>query len=413
MGIDTQLSPNVENNLFRAIRPGYVAFRPEGLKVIKEFYIQDGGTLTELKDGKLAGKSKAGDEIHYVPEADVKGVFEAQLPKPPTEAQASANHAEAARAGEQLELRSQKCTELLVAKLADGHVVHKFGRIIQGTGLAAALDANTLPGAQRGANPAPLEALPETIGVGTGPDTFAKLGDMPIGQAAPELGGPGWAMEPGQFTASHGKYAPATVLADATTVTQYRSGTPIVDAAILEMSTTPDATWKVPDARVQIKVRLPRHGEVFLYTDATDIALGLGKPRELELGQIAPGDNAAATRYKQQLEAEGPSGSPRLIYGDKPAQQGGGKVLVSGGSATGAWNARYARKLGAEVDWISEDRDPNRAPTNNDSVRRYERVQKMLENGEIARTMPRRRWRRSVPSTRRRYRPMCRPGTLR
>jgi hypothetical protein len=63
MGLEVQLSPKMDGNLFRAIRPGYVAYRPEGLEILKDFYVKDGGTLTELKDGQLAGKSKAGDEI--------------------------------------------------------------------------------------------------------------------------------------------------------------------------------------------------------------------------------------------------------------------------------------------------------------------------------------------------------------
>jgi hypothetical protein len=377
MGLEVNLSPNKAGNLFRPVRPGYVAYRAEGLEILKEFYVKDGGTLSEVKDGQLAGKTKAGDEIYYVPEEKVPGVFEEARVKPPTEKEAADNHAEALRAGKQLKLRAAKAKELVLEKLDGGHVKFKFGRIINGTGLAAALDANTLPGAQKGVDPAPLTALPDTIGVGTGLDTFSKLGDIPIGQAAPELGGPGWAMEPGQFTASHGKYAPASTLADATTVTQYRSGTPIVDASVLEVSVSPDATWAVADAKVRLKVSVPGAGEIYMYAEATDIAVGLGKPRELELGKIA-GDEATAQRYKQTLESSG-----RLVYGDQPAQQRGGKVLVSGGSATAAWNARHARGLGGEVDWIAEDRTPTKEPTSIDSVRRYERVQKMLEAGEI------------------------------
>lgn len=377
LGLEVNLSPNKAGNLFRPIRPGYVAYRPEGLEILKDFYGQDGGTLTELKDGQLAGKSKAGDEVYYVAEAQVPGVFAEARAKPPTEQQAAANHAEAQRARAQLKLRGEQARARMLEKLEDGHVKHKFGRIINGTGLAAALDANTLPGAQRGVDPAPLDTLPDTIGVGTGLDTFAKLGDTPIGQAAPELGGPGWAMEPGQFTASHGSYTSAGTLADATAVTQYRSGTPIVDAAVLEVSVTPDATWAVPGARVRLKVRLAGAGEIFLYADATDIAVGLGKPRELPLGQIAA-DEPTAKRHKETLERSG-----RLVYGDQPAQQRGGKILVSGGSATAAWNARHARTLGAEVDWIAEDRAPTKAPSTLDGARRYERVQRMLDAGEL------------------------------
>ncbi|HWU91140.1 MAG TPA: DUF4157 domain-containing protein [Kofleriaceae bacterium] len=377
LGLEVELSPTKAGNLFRPIRPGYVAYRSGGLEILKDFYVKDGGTLTELKDGQLAGKSKAGDEIYYVAEDKVPGVFEETRAKAPTEKQAADNHAEALRARRQLKLRNEKAKELVLEKLEDGHIKHKFGRIINGTGLAAALDANTLPGAQKGVDPAPLAALPDTIGVGTGLDTFAKLDDTPIGQAAPELGGPGWAMEPGQFTANHGNYAPASTLADATAVTQYRSGTPIVDGAVLEVSVTHDATWVVSDAKVRLKVKMAGAGEIFIYADATDIAVGIGKPRELELGQIAA-DTPTAQRYKQQLESSG-----RLVYGDQPAQQRGGKILVSGGSATAAWNARHARTLGAEVDWIAEDRTPTKMPSTIEGARRYERVQKMLDAGEL------------------------------
>jgi hypothetical protein len=59
------------------------------------------------------------------------------------------------------------------------------------------------------------------------------------------------------------------------------------------------------------------------------------------------------------------------------------RMVASTGSATGAWNAKTAADLGADVDWIAEDRTPGKEPQQIDSKRRYERVQKMLDAGEL------------------------------
>jgi hypothetical protein len=375
-GLDVNLGGDRAGNLFRPIRPGYVAYRAEGLPILKDFYASDGGTLEPLKDGEYAGKSKTGDETYYVSEDKAPEVFKEQRPKAPTEAEAAANRAQAEAARTALKARAAKLKEVVLARVVDGHLPVKLDRVVAGTGLAAALDANTLPGAQRGAVPAPITDLPHTIGVGTGPDTFSKLGDMPIGQAATEFDGPGWAKQPSQFTADHGNYATAGTLADATSVTQLQSGVAILDCSVLEVSTQHDASWKVPDAKVRVKVKIG-DVEVYLYADVTDLATGLGKPREIELNKVNA-DPHTANEYKQELESSG-----RLIYGDKPAQQRGGRILVSGGSATAAWNAKTAADLGADVDWIAEDRTPSRSPQQTDSQRQLVRIEKMRAAGEL------------------------------
>ena len=376
-GLDVNLGGDRAGNLFRPIRPGYVAYRAEGLPILKDFYTSDGGTLELLKDGEYAGKSKTGDETYYVSEDKAPEVFKEQRPKAPTEAEAAANRAQAEGARKALKARAAKLKEVVLGRVVEGHLPVKLDRVIAGTGLAAALDANTLPGAQRGATPAPITDLPHTIGVGTGPETFSKLGDMPIGQAAPELDGPGWAKQPSQFTADHGNYTTARTIVDATSVTQLQSGVAILDSSVLEVSTQHDTSWQVPDAKVRVKVKITGGVEVYLYADATDLALGLGKPREIELKQVNADPNTAR-EYKEELES-----SHRLIYGDQPAQQRGGRVLVSGGSATAAWNAKTAADLGADVDWIAEDRTPGKDPQQIDSKRRYERAQKMRDAGEL------------------------------
>jgi hypothetical protein len=380
-GIDLDLGAGQGAHFFRPLSPGFVAFKAEGLEVLRDFYRENHGQFDEVKgkDGLYAGKDASG-ETYFIADDRANSFMDRPVEKPPTEAEARRNRATAERAKSQNTERAHQLRTLISPHLQDGHVLHKFGRVINGNGLAAALDANTLPGATRGNTPAALTELPATIGLGTGAETFAKLGDMPIGQSAPELSaGGGWApaASPADMTSSHGSYTPAASVASATALTQYRSGVPILDGIALEVSTRRDATWKVPDAKVRIKTRLGDGTEVYLYADATDIATGLGPPRQLDPGQINA-DPAKEASYKAALERDG-----RLVYGDQVGVQKGGKVLVSGGSATGAWNAKVARKLGALIDWIAREPRDNPQLRMEDSKRTYQQIQDRLNAGEI------------------------------
>lgn len=383
-GIDLDLGANQGAHLFRQRSPGCIVYKAEGLEVLQDFYRENHGRLDAVpgKDGLFYGQDGSGATL-YVAEEHADGYMDRPPAKPPTEVEARRNRAAAERAKDQNIGRSHQLRTLISPHIHDGHVMHKFGRVIEGKGLAAAIDANTLPGAARGTAPPAVTDLPDTIGVGTGAETFAKLGDMPIGQSAPELSqGGGWAQgaSPADMTSSHGNYTSAASLASATALTQYRSGVPILDGSALEVSTRRDATWKVPDATVRIRAKLADGTEVYLYADATDIATGLGPPNQLEARQINS-DPDKATSYKATLE-----GDNRLVYGDRIGVQKGGegkKVLVSGGSATGAWNANMARKLGAKVDWISRDSRDHAPPRLEDSKRRYQQVQDQLNAGEI------------------------------
>lgn len=180
------------------------------------------------------------------------------------------------------------------------------------------------------------------------------------------------------MTANHGEYASAATISEAIALTQYRTGVPILDSGILEVSLKPDSTWKVSDAKVRVKVKVKGIGDVYLYGDATDIATGLGAPRELETEKINA-DPAQAEKYKGMLEANG-----RLVYGDSASGQKGGKVLVSGGSATAAWNAKIARSLGALVDWIAEDRTPTKEPSSEKGKRTVKELRDQLNDGTIS-----------------------------
>ena len=294
-----------------------------------------------------------------------------------TEQQAARNREEASRARAELMQRNEQLERLVMGAVEGGHLKVKIGHLVQGTGLAAAMDAHTLAGSPAGKDPPPLAGIPHTIGVGTGPNTFAKLADLPVGQKAPELDSAGWAMHPKDFVSDHGSYTSAASVADAIAVTQYRSGTPILDAKIVEVSLRPDASWKVSDAKVRVKVQTKR-GEIYLYADSTDLALGLGPRKELPLQQISA-DGTKAAIYKPRLEASG-----RLVYGDEIGNQRGGRVLVSGGSATAAWNSKLARKVGkdaSDVDWIAR---PNTGePQMGAASQEYQYNKAKLESGSL------------------------------
>ncbi|MFT3699673.1 MAG: DUF4157 domain-containing protein [Kofleriaceae bacterium] len=352
MGIESNLGANKAGNFFRPMSPNFVAFRAEGKEILESFYKENGGKLEDVpgKPGMLKGTA-AGETRFYVPEGSgAESFFDKPTTKAPSEAEAKANHERARKEAELAEQRGRETKALIEASLQDGHYTKKLARVICGTGPAAAMDANTLPGGAKGAKQGKVTQVPDVIGVGTGKNTFEKLGDTPIGQNAPELSGPGYAegSQPTDFSADHGGYASSSAIADAVASTQYRSGVPIVDCQIVEVSITKDGTWKVTDANVRIKVMFGSK-EVFLYADATDLATGLGPPRELADGQIS-GDPSKAKDYRAALEKD-----KRLVNGDIVGEQRGGKVLVSGGSATGAWNAKVAAQLGAHVDWIAYD----------------------------------------------------------
>jgi hypothetical protein len=388
-GMEVDLGPNKAANLFKPVSPGFVAFRGEALEIVQEYYKQNGGTFkaVEGKDGLYQGSLK-GEDTFFVRDDKEAQYFSKPADKPPTAQEVMKNKRLAEEARSQNAVRANEALLLLLKEIsADGHCAHKFTRCINGTGLAAAMDANTLPTAQHGEKPAPITSLPSVIGIGSGPETFSKLGDTPIGQTAPELGGAGWAQgaQPGDFTTNHHDYTSASNLADAVQLTQYRTGTPVINAEVLECSLKRDATWKVDGAKVRLKIKItipkeaggPATREVFVYADATDIATGLGVPRELESDKINP-DPDKAKQIRATLEKTG-----RLIFGDEAGNQRGGKVLVSGGSATGAWNAKIARALGGIVDWISEDRSPSRPPGSEAGKRTYKEIQDQLTRGEI------------------------------
>jgi hypothetical protein len=75
-GVEVDLGAGKARNLFRPIAPGVVAFKPEALEILKDFYSKDnkGGNFEQIKDGLFSGKA-SGEETFYVPEARVEDML--------------------------------------------------------------------------------------------------------------------------------------------------------------------------------------------------------------------------------------------------------------------------------------------------------------------------------------------------
>ncbi len=293
-----------------------------------------------------------------------------------TPEQAEANHQAALEARRVIAARDGSLTVLVQGSTTNQHCTHLFGRVIQGGGVAAAMDAHSLPGNKADAGKGALTKMPDLIAVAAGPEPWDTRAGMRAGQPAPQLDSPGFSKQPSSFTADHKGYADSGVIADAAAMTRFDSGlSTLRDSAVIEMSTTRDSTWVVDGANVRLKVRGP-NGEIFLYAKATDMALGPGEGRRLDAAQFGA-DPAKQAEYRSILESEG-----RVVMGDGPiGRQKSGKILVSGGGPTAGWNAEMAARGGGSVEWIG--REGKKAPEVVDSVaKEYNENQNKLDHPE-------------------------------
>ena len=195
-----------------------------------------------------------------------------------------------------------------------------------------------------------LEGLPDSIAIGEGPEPWSQR-DIDLGQPPGELGHPAHGRhQPGDL-AGKATYTPARALSDAVALTRVDSGMATLRGyRAVDVSNQVDASWALPGARNRITLERRGGGgeRLYLYSRETDITTGIGPGRRLAPNEISP-------EHQARLEADG-----RLVYGDEMVGKArpAGKVLVSGGGGTGAWNAHEAERAGAEVDWIGRRGQP-------------------------------------------------------
>lgn len=301
--------------------------------------VDDGGART------YRVRTAAGTTIDLVEPASTRPAT--TRPAPLDRARAVWLQVRAAAAGRALDARDARLAREVDAATAGEDVLHLFDRVIAGGGQAAVIDHATLPGA-RGV----MEAdggLPGVIALSKGGETFGErksdLGQPPDALAHEAHG----THQPGDLSARAVEYTPARAFTSAITLTRLESGLATLRGfTVVAVDTGPDPSWPVAGARVRLTAINARGETRRLYARSTDVLLGPGPGRRLDDAKVAP-------HFRDRLEADG-----RMVHGDevvgRPHQ--GGRVLVSGGGGTGAWNAADAAATGAEVDWIGRRQEP-------------------------------------------------------
>ena len=230
-----------------------------------------------------------------------------------------------------------------IRKLVDAEEAPTFKRIIIGGGVSGVTDAATLPpGAGSKLTGGPVTALPEVIVVQASAEPWSTRGDMPAGQRPGELDSS--VIRVSDYAADQQAYAPSKAIGDAIAVARVRFGVATYEGkatGVVEIEPSP-GKWAKP-ARVLVDGK-------YWYADAIHLDTGLGPPKKLGTSQLSTANEAT-------LAADG-----RLAYGDShlaTVNPSAKEVLVTGGSATSAWNAEAAAKTGAsKVYWVHRPSAP-------------------------------------------------------
>lgn len=257
----------------------------------------------------------------------------------PTADEVTANQARAADARVE---DARRRAELKV--LVDGDPTPTFKRIVLGGGSGAVTDVATLPaaaGTRVGAGP--INHLPEVIVVQAKAEPWSTRADVPAGQTPGELDSPVFKVS--DFALDQRGYTPSRAIGDAVVVARVEHGVPTFEGtATGAVEIEPSAgAWAKP-MRVMVDGK-------YWYADAIDVLTGIGPARKLGTHQLSAADEATMTADK------------RVVYGDDhlaDIKPGVPEVLVTGGSATAAWNAEAAARSGAgRVHWIHRPSNPN------------------------------------------------------
>lgn len=213
------------------------------------------------------------------------------------------------------------------------------------------------------------DEIGSTLALSQDTDPWRTRGEWRLGQPASELVSEGLAIQPEQCEPDPGRFASAAALADAIAITAERSRFAVL------LDTDVAEPLQVSPSGVDV-----RSSRGTIHAQWVDVAVGLGPPRCLP---------------RQVLDPDQPIPADVVVYGqdqlDHPTL--GPVVVVVGGGATAAWNARTAAQrlqqttdaAHAVVLWIGTDpaRDDRRRAK--PQQRRLDTVERKINNASAAR----------------------------
>ena len=176
---------------------------------------------------------------------------------------------------------------------------------------------------------------------------MAKRGAQELGQAPDKWDAPG--LRASEQADAGDERLRADALDRSIAVGQLETQAPVYRAEVTryEVRRPDDAGWKAPERKLRVTVHTA-DGDHVIYCDHCDDVSGAGPSDLSTLGSIVPPDQLA-----------GLLGSGRVLAGDDPefaSRLRDGRVLVIGGSPTGAWAAEAAAQHGSDVTVVGDSR---------------------------------------------------------
>ncbi len=243
----------------------------------------------------------------------------------------------------------------------DARSVIEFDHVQLGFAFGGAVNQSTLP--------VTGEGLDSKVVIYNHAGTLSSRGDQQLGQDPSKFDAPG--VRASEQAPKGTEWITSKQLDQALDVGRLETQTPAYRGTIVTLEARPkgqivaDAAnpnaWKAPHRRFRVKVRDGHSVERWFYVDRFDNLGGLGPGKLSDAKAVAGAQLESMLARGQVLRADDPD------YGSKLR---GGRVLVWGGSPSGAWAAEPAmRPHGADVTILSDTRPPSDWPT---LLREYE-----------------------------------------
>ncbi|MEP6864551.1 MAG: hypothetical protein ABJE66_28275 [Deltaproteobacteria bacterium] len=151
-------------------------------------------------------------------------------------------------------------------------------------------------------------------------------------------------------------YNKSNALGDATMVGRFEGQTAAYRGEVVGLERRAQASaeaWAHPDKALRLRVRA-KSGERWIYCDRFENAGGMGPPLWKPLAAITAGDLGELRAKGLVLSGDDPALSTKLHAGER--------VLVWGGSPTGAWASQDAARHGSTADLVGESPNVRRTP---------------------------------------------------